>query len=153
MALFVLPHDLTNDVYKSFTKLPYDSILWRVWVVRFSHGNKAVGRYVISRGWVILILTQISTAILKFISQSLCPLTKQDRKCQKNVKLSSRHFPWILKSWAVSRKTLNLRDLGICPSTFYATQSINFLCFLARDLPSIAASFFLFWVGGISLLH
>jgi hypothetical protein len=27
MALFVLPHDLTVDVYKSFTKLPYDSIL------------------------------------------------------------------------------------------------------------------------------
>ena len=108
------------------------------------------------RGWLILILTQISTVILKFISQSLCPVTEQDRKCQQKVnflELSSPHFPWMLKSWAVSRRTLNLRDLGICPSMFYTTQSTIFLRILARDLPSIAASFFLFWVGGTSLLH
>jgi hypothetical protein len=38
--------------------------------------------------------------------------------------------------------------LGICPSMFYTTQSTIFLRILARDLPSIAASFFYFgWVG------
>jgi len=151
MTLFVLPHDLTVDAYKSFTKLPYDSILWRVWVVMFSLDKKAIGCYVISRWWKILILTQISTIILKFISQSLCPVTKQDRKCPQNanfLELSSPHFSWILKSWAVSRRTLNLRDLGICLSKFYPTHSINFLCILASERYATDSCFLFFILRG-----
>jgi hypothetical protein len=43
--------------------------------------------------------------------------------------------------------------LGICPSTFDTTHTINFLCILARDWQSIAASYFFFCLVGISLLH
>jgi hypothetical protein len=106
------------------------------------------------RWWIILILTQVSTTVLKFVSQSFSPsIIKKDRKCSRSVGVFVPLLSLYFKAVNSFKKNAEDASIGNLPFHILHKTVHKFSLQLGERFKLIATSYcFLAWVEFLSYI-